>query len=55
MAEQSLIRNIIKKGVVGVILGIVLVAVAKATHFPPRLPDYVLYLCHAWRCRVYFT
>lgn len=34
MAEQSLIRNIIKKGVVGVILGIVLVAVAKATHFP---------------------
>ena len=34
MAEQSLIRNIIKKGVIGVIVGIVLVAVAKATHFP---------------------
>ena len=34
MAEQSLIRNIIKKGVIGVILGIVLVAVARATHFP---------------------
>ena len=34
MAEQSLIRNIIKKGVIGVIVGIVLVAVARATHFP---------------------
>ena len=34
MAEQSLTRNIIKKGVVGVLLGIVLVGVAKATHFP---------------------
>ncbi len=34
MAEQSLTRNIIKKGVVGVIIGIVLVAVARATHFP---------------------
>ena len=34
MAEQSLTRNIIKKGVVGVLVGIVLVAVAKATHFP---------------------
>ena len=34
MAEQSLTRNIIKKGVIGVIVGIVLVAVAKATHFP---------------------
>ena len=34
MAEQSLIRNIIKKGVIGVVVGIVLVGVAKATHFP---------------------
>ena len=34
MAEQSLTRNIIKKGVIGVLLGIVLVGVAKATHFP---------------------
>lgn len=34
MAEQSLTRNIIKKGVIGVIVGVVLVAVAKATHFP---------------------
>ena len=34
MAEQSLTRNIIKKGVIGVVVGIVLVGVAKATHFP---------------------
>ena len=34
MAQQSLTRNIIKKGVIGVLVGIVLVAVAKATHFP---------------------
>jgi len=34
MAEQSLTRNIIKKGIIGVLVGIVLVAVAKATHFP---------------------
>ncbi len=34
MAEQSLIRNIIKKGVAGVIIGIILVAVARSTHFP---------------------
>ena len=34
MAEQSLMRNVTKKGIVGVIVGIVLVAVAKATHFP---------------------
>lgn len=34
MAEQSLTRNIIKKGIIGVLLGIILVGVAKATHFP---------------------
>ncbi len=34
MAEQSLTRNIIKKGVIGVIVGIVLMGVARATHFP---------------------
>ncbi len=34
MAEQSLTRNIIKKGVIGIIVGGVLVAVANATHFP---------------------
>lgn len=34
MAEQSLTRNIIKKGTLGVLLGIILAGVAKATHFP---------------------
>jgi len=34
MAEQSLIRSIMKKGVVGVVVGIILVVVARATHFP---------------------
>ena len=34
MAEQSLTRNIIKKGIIGVLLGIILAGVAKATHFP---------------------
>ncbi|MCY3728481.1 MAG: cytochrome c [Nitrospira sp.] len=34
MAEQSLTRNIIKKGIIGVLLGIGLAGVAKATHFP---------------------
>ena len=34
MAEQSLTRNIIKKGVIGLLVGIVLVGVTKATHFP---------------------
>ncbi len=34
MAEQSLTRNIIKKGAIGVLLGIILAGVAKATHFP---------------------
>jgi mono/diheme cytochrome c family protein len=34
MAEQSLTRNIMKKSVIGVIVGIILVVVARATHFP---------------------
>ena len=34
MAEQSLTRNVLKKGVVGVVVGMVLVIVAKVTHFP---------------------
>ncbi|MYJ23737.1 MAG: hypothetical protein F4101_10285 [Nitrospira sp. SB0673_bin_12] len=34
MAEQSLTRNIIKKGIIGILLGIILAGVAKATHFP---------------------
>ncbi|MDT7043557.1 c-type cytochrome [Candidatus Nitronereus thalassa] len=34
MAEQSLTRNIMKKGVVGVVVGIILVIAARATHFP---------------------
>ena len=34
MAEQSLIKNILKKGIVGIIIGVILVFVAKATHFP---------------------
>lgn len=34
MAEQSLTRSIIKKGVVGVVVGIILVVAARATHFP---------------------
>jgi len=34
MAEQSLTRNIIKKGVIGIIVGIVLFGGARATHFP---------------------
>lgn len=34
MAEQSFTRNVMKKGVIGVIIGIILVVVAKATHFP---------------------
>ena len=34
MAQQSLIGNIMKKGIIGVIVGIVLVVVAKMTHFP---------------------
>lgn len=34
MAEQSLTRNIIKKGIIGVLLGILLAGVARLTHFP---------------------
>ncbi len=34
MAEQSLTRNIMKKGVIGVVVGIILVVAARATHFP---------------------
>ena len=34
MAEQSMTRNILKKGVIGVVVGMVFVIVAKATHFP---------------------
>lgn len=34
MAEQSLTRNVIKKSVVGVVVGIILVVAARATHFP---------------------
>jgi len=34
MTEQSLTRTIIKKGVQGILVGIILVGVAKATHFP---------------------
>ena len=34
MAEQSLTRSILKKGVVGVVVGIILVVAARATHFP---------------------
>ena len=34
MAEQSLTRNIIKKGLIGVLLGILLAGVARLTHFP---------------------
>ncbi len=34
MAEQRLTRTIIKKGVLGILVGIILVGVAKATHFP---------------------
>ena len=34
MAEQSLTKNILKKLTVGIIVGIILVVVAKATHFP---------------------
>jgi len=34
MTEQSLVRNIMKKGGIGIIVGVVLVLVAKATHFP---------------------
>ncbi len=34
MAEQSLTRNIMKKGGIGVLVGVILVVVAKATHFP---------------------
>jgi mono/diheme cytochrome c family protein len=34
MAEQSLTKNILKKGIIGIIVGIILVIAAKATHFP---------------------
>ena len=34
MAEKSLTKNVMKKGVIGVIVGVILVVVAKATHFP---------------------
>ena len=34
MAEQSLTKNILRKGIVGVLIGIILVVVARATHFP---------------------
>ena len=34
MAEQSLTRSIMKKGVVGLVVGIILVVAARATHFP---------------------
>ena len=34
MAEQSLTKNIMKKGIMGVVLGTILVVAARATHFP---------------------
>jgi len=34
MAQQSLMGNIMKKGIVGVIIGVILVVIAKLTHFP---------------------
>ncbi len=34
MAEQSLTKNILRKVIVGVLVGIILVVVARATHFP---------------------
>ena len=34
MAEQSLTKSIMKKGIMGVVLGIILVVAARATHFP---------------------
>lgn len=34
MAEKSLTKNIVKKLTVGIVIGIILVIVAKATHFP---------------------
>ena len=34
MAQQSLMGNIMKKGIIGVIVGVILVVVAKMTHFP---------------------
>ncbi len=34
MAEQSLTRNIMKKGVIGIVVGVILVVAARATHFP---------------------
>ena len=34
MAEQSLMKNILKKGIVGIIIGAILFFGAKATHFP---------------------
>lgn len=35
MAEQSLIKNVLKKGTVGVILGVILSIVARQVGFPP--------------------
>jgi len=34
MAEQSLTKSILKKGVIGIVVGVILVVVARATHFP---------------------
>ncbi len=34
MAQQSLMGNIMKKGTIGVIIGVILVVIAKMTHFP---------------------
>lgn len=35
MAEKSFIKSLLKKSVIGIILGIILVVAARATHFPP--------------------
>ncbi len=34
MANQSLTKNVLKKGTIGIIIGVILVVVAKMTHFP---------------------
>jgi len=34
MAEKSFMRSVLKKTVIGIIIGIILVVVARATHFP---------------------
>ena len=34
MANQSLTKNVLKKGTIGIIIGVILVVVAQLTHFP---------------------